>query len=188
MIELMQLTGTPGKLATATLISNSFFNDISPELLGDKEFIHFDSANIDLRTFCDLVREMRHLCNPLISTYTPSVFNLVQRNVLGYTAGDYKTIWLNMRNINRDTSSIVGTICHEYVHCLEHEVKRIRPKIYFNHGDNKKKPNTLPYYIGERAITYAESFIGQWIDYNQQEKSIQVIEAEKRLGNLGMNV
>lgn len=181
---MMQLIGIPGKLSTATLVSNYFFTNIDAGEDHDKTF---DYANINFGQFCELVKEMSHLCNPVIATYTPSIFNLVQRKVNGYTAGDYNTIWLNSRRLeNRYLEDIVGTICHEYVHCLEHHIKKIRPKIYFNHGTtNTPKGDTLPEFIAEISRDSTHHFLESWIAYNTECKSDRSIGAELKLGKLG---
>ena len=182
MLNRVYLTGIHETMATSAILANEFLAKLSCDLLGDPAELEFPMATINLGQVISLHKEMSHLCNPKIALYTPSLFNLVQRKVNGYTSGDYETIHLNSRNLNRYTPAIVGTIVHEYFHCLEFHAQRVHGKwIQFNHGGNSPKGNTLPEYMGYRAAIFAEKMMEKIVQYNEMEKSIQVYDAEREM-------
>ena len=61
------------------------------------------------------------------------------------------TIYLNSRKINRTTSSLVGSIAHEFIHLLDNQSVTLS----FGHEGNSSKGKSLsaPYYIGHMTNT-----------------------------------
>jgi hypothetical protein len=68
---------------------------------------------------------------------------------IGYSNGEGE-VFINMRKINYNSVlDYVGTFVHEWMH-----------EIGYSHGSNnpKGKENSVPYWVGNLAATYAERF------------------------------
>lgn len=79
-----------------------------------------------------------------------------RRKVLGWTyASEPGRVYLNARRLERTATSIVATLVHEWVHCVDaasvHE---------FHHGSNKPagKEHSAPYWIDRLAAEIAGRF------------------------------
>ena len=68
-----------------------------------------------------------------------------------------RTIELNARRLRRPIPSLVNTIVHEFIHCLDHW----QTDANFGHGGNssKGKHETAPYYIGGLAESMAPRYL-----------------------------
>jgi hypothetical protein len=82
-----------------------------------------------------------------------------RRKVLGWTYFNQPGIvYLNSRRLDRTRTSIVATLIHEWVHCVDgishHD---------FHHGDNSSrgKDNSAPYWIDTLAAEMASAFFGE---------------------------
>lgn len=79
-----------------------------------------------------------------------------RRKVLGWTyLNQPEVVYLNSRRLDRTRTSIVATLIHEWVHCVDGI-----SELDFHHGDNsaRGKENSAPYWIDTIAAEMASKF------------------------------
>lgn len=119
----------------------------------------FDSkyTNVSKNTIGNFLLTRSNNFSPEVKTYTPKW--LWSSAYATTYSGNYNYIGLNSRKLNRNISSIVGSIAHEWGHCFEYYIQKEHEKqTFFNHGDNSPigKDNTFQYWLGREVKRYVQ--------------------------------
>jgi hypothetical protein len=113
-----------------------------------------DYINIDPERIADIL-EIREMPPVKLKFWKP--WNPWSKALAMVKSGDYSTLYLNVRKLDRSVASLTGSIAHEWGHCLEFWWKTwVDDEHFFNHGDNRRKPNTFQYQLGERVKAWIE--------------------------------
>jgi len=147
-------------LRRAVVIAEQFFRSIISEGYLDKyQEKVFDMSNIKVKDLIGYIAKY-HDVGVTVNLYT-SKWPWSAATAYMIPSDPYN-IYLNTRHLKREISSLVATLVHEFIHCLEAIVKKDHPWIFFNHGNNSptNKEDTAQYWMDYMAARYAESIYG----------------------------
>jgi len=115
-----------------------------------------DNANVSSDMIADFVALYMESFSTKVRTYRP--WNPWSAAIATTYTGNFSLIKLNSRRLERSVPSIIGSIAHEWGHCLEYYVKSRTPHYFFNHGSNSPvgKDNTFQYRLGRMVESYLD--------------------------------
>lgn len=175
---------TTRNLEMACLVASEFLSSAEPSKIQEafRKSI-FDMSNVSVDQLWTIKDEMLNMTNPTV--YLRKTVNPWSAAVAWINGNDPTRIFLNSRKINRDVPSLVGSLVHEFFHCLEIDANVFRPNVFFNHGDNRPegKEDTAQYFMGRYAQKWAEEYLHRWEVVATEARNAKVLEAEEILGD-----
>lgn len=103
----------------------------------------FDNSNASGKTISNLIKAFS--IDAIVVTYKPLPIPPWSRANAYTKPSEPKTIFLNLRKLNRSIESVASTLVHEYIHLVDYANSQYE----FGHVDNSRinKENTAPYWI-----------------------------------------
>ena len=138
----------------ATGISNNMLKNKKGLLTSVRHIKEFDDANC---SGTDIANAMVKISvKYTVEVIVARSYNPFSRMIASFSRKKPLQIKLNGWKLRRSKHSIVGSICHEYVHLVDNQYSHLS----FGHGSNSShgKGNSAPYKIGYMSKLLSETY------------------------------